>query len=167
MKHTDVTGDVTDSKGTGVTCNDTMDVPCPIATIHKNDENGYIDVIRDRNQHPFPQPPLPTEQINPNKNGEGIRNKNQRPIELPAIPKKETTTEENIVYDQVDYWPIGQWPNFRRSWPDRLNPLQLRNKTILIIIALVLSAIIVVVITLISRFVMIQETPSEGGYSFF
>ncbi len=125
----------------------------------------YLDVIWDKNIHPFPQPPLPEEKItetteNHTKCG-GLR-KDLHPFELPAIPNNEEPTEENTIYDQLDYWPIGQWPKFRKSWKERLNPLQLRNKTIFVIVLIAVSSIIVAT-TFITRFLVKQNTQNEDN----
>ena len=139
--------------------------PVHCKTDIKDDSAGiYLDVIWDENIHPFPQPALPDEKITQTTENdtkpEGLR-KNLHPFELPAIPKEEEHTEENTIYDQLDYWPIGQWPKFRRSWRERLNPLHLRNKTILIIVLVAVSSILVAT-TFITKSFIEQSTQNDG-----
>ncbi len=132
----------------------------------KNESEGaypvYINIVRDKDGHPFPQPSLPDKEITENTKND-TKCKNQHPFELPAIPEEKdpTAPAENSIYDQLDYWPIGQWPKFRQSWKERLNPLQLRNKTIFIILLLALCTIVAAV-TLICIFFIAPNTHTAG-----
>ncbi len=132
--------------------------PVHCKTDDKDESAGiYLDVIWDKNVHPFPPPPLP-------ESG-GLR-RNMHPFELPAIPKEEDPADENIIYDQPDYWPIGQWPKFRRSWKERFNPLHLRNKTILVIVLIAASSFGVAII-FISRSFIMQTAQNDGKFLFW
>ncbi len=80
-----------------------------------NDTPDYLEIIFDSNLHPFPLPPLPEEEAQ--------------------------TGEENIktVYDVLpDCW-FREWPDVKPSinW----NPLNLRNKTICILISIAVLSI--------------------------
>ena len=106
-------------------------------------EEIYLEVLPDGNLQPFPHNPAKQEINKRNvKIYEGLQ-KDCHPFPLPPLPKE-------------------AWPEYKKTICERLNPLQLRNKTIFMIV-IVAVIIILSVAIVISRFILIENDENEGN----